>query len=168
MSLTIPKPLIPILTKPMTPPWVLALVIATQFVFLQTGSQPSPSCSLEFENLHYSTSVKRSDGIDSIKMNLKSICTVPQRESRLKAVIQELRNGQPGIFYKSSLTKAKADSNNLYEATFLQFWQPCKKGETLWLRGEAHGTAILQSNKEVPLSGNTKEFTPVLCDFPAK
>jgi hypothetical protein len=168
MSLTIPKPVILVLTKPMTPPWVLALVIATQFVFSQTGSQPGPSCSLEFENLHYSTSVKRSAGIYSIKMNLKSICTAPQRESRIRAVIQVLRNGQSEIFYKSPLTTSKADSNNPYEATFLQFWQTCKKGETLWLRGEAHGVAILRSNEEVQLTGNTREFTPVFCDFPAK
>lgn len=109
MSLTIPKPVISILSKPMTPPWVLAVVIVSQIVFTQIGKESSPVCILKFERLHYSTSVKRNLGLDAIKMNIKSICTVPQRRTELTATIEVLAKGNPKNYFTSRLTIARSD-----------------------------------------------------------
>ena len=152
----------------MTPPWVLALVIATQFAVMQIGDTSKPTCYLKFEAIHYSTSVKRNLGTDAVKMNVKSICNSPQRESRLTASIHVLTKGESKIFYKSRPVRNAPNGNNAYEVIFLEFWRSCTKGEVLLLRGEGHGAAFLKNNREVRLSDNTGEFTPVLCDFPAK
>lgn len=168
MSLTIPKPLIPIFTKPMTPPWVLALVIVSQFAFSQTGNDSKPTCYLKFERLHYSTSVKRSLGLDAIKLNVKSICTAPQQSTQLTASMQILVNGQPSNFYTSSLTTTKSGIKDPNEAEFLDFWEPCEKGQSLIIKAGAHGVVLLKNGAEVPISDYTGKFSTVLCDFPAK
>lgn len=168
MSLTIPKPLIPIFTKPMTPPWVLALVIASQLAFSHIGSDSKPTCHLKFERVHYSTSVKRSLGLDAIKLNVKSVCTTPQRYTQLTASMQVLKNGQLSNFYTSALTTTKSDSRNPNEAEFLDFWERCEKGQSLKIAVGAHGVVFLKNGQEVPISDYTGKFSTVLCDFPAK
>jgi len=168
MSLTIPKPVISILSKPMTPPWVLAVVIVSQIAFTQIGKESSPVCILKFERLHYSTSVKRNLGLDAIKLNIKSICTVPQRRTELTATIEVLVKGNTKNYFTSRLTTARSEYKKPNEAEFLDFWAECKKGETLILRGEASGVAYLEDGREIPISNRTGKFSPVLCDFTAK
>ena len=168
MAITIPKPLIPVLTKPMTPPWVLALVLTTQLVYSQIGNDPIPSCILKFEQLHYSTSVKENRGIDAIKLNLKSVCNVSQKYTVLEASMKELKNGKPSLFYMSGITRTTPIGKSQTEANFLDFWQRCKRGKVLALRGEAHGTVYLRNGKQVAVNGYTGEFTPVHCEFKAK
>ncbi len=168
MSLTIPKPVISILSKPMTPPWVLAVVIVSQIAFTQIGKESSPVCILKFERLHYSTSVKRNLGLDAIKMNIKSICTVPQRRTELTATIEVLAKGNPKNYFTSPLTVARSDYKKPNDAEFLDFWAECKKGETLILSGEASGRVYLEDGREIPISNRTGKFSPVFCNFTAK
>lgn len=168
MSFTIPKPLVPIFTKPMTPPWVLALVIVSQIAFSQIRSDSTPTCHLKFERLHYSTSVKRSLGIDAIKLNVKSICTAPQRYTQLTASMQVLRNGKPSNFYTSPLTISKSNNRYPNEAEFLDFWEPCEKGQFFIINAGAHGEVFLKNGQVVPISDYTGKFSTILCDFPAK
>lgn len=162
-----PKPLIPVLTKPMTPPWVLAIVLASQFAFSQLGNEPKPSCTLKFERIHYSTSVKNTSGTDAVKLNVKSVCNLPQKYTELTASMDVFNDGQPSHFYtSSSATEPTGKKRN--EAVFLDFWKSCKKGETLILKGNAHGTVYLQNEKRVSVNGSTGEFSPVRCDSQAK
>lgn len=152
----------------MSPPWVLAVVIAAQFAFAQVGSSPEPSCSLKFERIHYSTSVKRDRGVDAVKLNIKSICTIPQRHTDLTARMYLLKDGESRQIYESLLTRVTANPHRPKEAEFLEFWFPCKKGDVLQIRGTADGVTKLANSKTVPVSDFSGKFSPVLCDFPAR
>lgn len=168
MSISIPKPLISIYSKPMTPPWVLAVVIISQLAFTHIGKESPPLCALKFERLHHSTSVNDNLGINAIKMNIKSVCTIPQRRTELTATIEILTNGEPKNYFTSRLTSVKSDYKKPNEAEFLDFWRECNKGDTLILTGKAHGVVYLENGKEEKISGGIGKFSPVLCDFAAK
>ena len=152
----------------MTPPWVIAIAIATQLAFTHVVQSPSPSCTLKFENLHYSTSVNRNMGKDAIKMNVKTVCNSAQIFSELTAQITQIKNGQTTLAYESTLTRVPANRNNNTEADFLDFWFPCKKGEVLLLQGIASGKVHLANSNLIPVSGFTGKYTPIRCDFPAR
>jgi len=112
--------------------------------------------------------VKRSLGIDAIKLNVKSICTAPQRQTQLTASMQVLRKGKPLNFYTSPLTITNSDSRNPNEAEFLDFWERCEKGQSFIIKAGAHGEVFLKNGQVVPISDYTGKFSTVLCDFPAK
>lgn len=168
MSITIPKPLIPILKKPMTPPWVLALALVVQFASSQFGNSPIPSCTLVFECPHHSTSIAESRGVDAIKLNVKSVCNVPQRFTELSASMQTIKNEKRVDFFHSSPRRISSTTKKPNEAEFLNFWEPCIKGKTVTIWGEAHGVVYLQNGNEVQVSSNTGKFTPVFCGIKAK
>lgn len=168
MSLTIPKPLIPIFTKPMTPPWVLALIIASQLVFSQTGNDPRPTCHLKFERIHHSTSVNERNGKDAIKLNVTSECTQEQIQTQLTSRIYSIRNGKEILIYSSNPINQLADKRDRRKAYFLDFWVECKKGAIEMYRGNAEGVASLKDGSKLSVSGDTKKYLAVKCESKAK
>ena len=97
-----PKPLIPLILKAKVPGWLFVGALVAQFVITQVNQNSEPTCSIKFENIHYSSSVKRNLGKDSVKLNLVTSCSQPQKYSEIVAEISELRNDKPVKIYTSS------------------------------------------------------------------
>jgi hypothetical protein len=168
MSFTLPKPLIPILTKPIVPGWLLVAALVAQYALFNMGGVPESTCTLHFENIHYSTSVKRNLNKESIKLNVTSSCKSKQINTKLVAQIFTLRNGKPELLYKSVTTLQKASAKNPNEAEFLEFWTSCESGSKRKYMGSATGEVLLANGKTIPVSGTTEKFLPVFCGFKAK
>lgn len=168
MSFTLPKPLIPGLVKARVPVWVIAAAIAAQFVVTQVNQNHEPTCSIKFEQIHYSSSIKRNLGKDSVKLNLITSCSQPQNYSDIVASISVLRNDRPRRIYTSVNTRQKASAKKPTDAEFLEFWVSCKKDSIESYRGEATGKVLLSTGKMVSVFGDTGKFLAVLCNFKAK
>lgn len=168
MSFTLPKPLIPGLVKARVPVWVIAAAIAVQIVVTQVNQNHEPICSIKFERIHYSSSIKRNLGKDSIKLNLVTSCNQSQNYSDIVANISVLKNDRPVRIYTSVNTRQKASAKKPTDAEFLEFWVSCKKDSVESYRGEATGKVVLSTGKIVSVSGDTGKFLSVLCNFRAK
>jgi hypothetical protein len=142
--------------------------MVAQYTIFNMGGAPEPSCTLRFENIHYSTSVKRILNGESIKLNVTSSCKSRQINTKLYTQIFTLRNGKPELLYKSVMTIQKANGKNPNEAEFLEFWTSCESGSKRMYMGSATGEVLLTNGKIVPVSGTTEKFIPVLCGFQAK
>jgi hypothetical protein len=168
MPLTIPKPLVPILIKPIVPGWLLVAALIAQYAVLATTGSAEPSCQVKLEKIHYSTSVKRNIGKHAIKLNAITSCTTNQVYSKLQARIFVLNNERIIEIYQSAVARRDADEKNPREAEFLDFWTKCEKGSIRSYLGSVEGEVLLANGKTVPVSGSTKDFLPALCDFKAK
>ena len=168
MSFTLPKPLIPGLVKARVPVWVIAAAIAAQIVVTQVNQNHEPSCSIKFERIHYSSSIKRNLGKDSIKLNPVTSCNQSQNYSDIVANISVLKNDRPVRIYTSVNTRQKASAKKPTDAEFLEFWVSCKKDSVESYRGEATGKVVLSTGKIVSVSSDTGKFLSVLCNFRAK
>lgn len=158
----------PIFTKPMTPPWVLALVIVSQLAFSQIGSDTAPTCNLKFERIHHSTSVNERNGKDAIKLNITSECTQEQIQTQLTSRIYSIRNEKEVLIYNSNPTNQLADKKDRRKAYFLDFWVECKNGATEMYRGSAEGIVFLKDGRKLSVSDNTGNYYAVLCESKAK
>jgi hypothetical protein len=168
MPLTIPKPLIPILIKPKVPVWLFVAALVTQYAIMATTGSTAPECQVKLENIHYSSSVKRNLGKDAIKLNAVTSCTTNQVYSKLQAKIRVLENEKVSVIYQSVMNRSNAEIKNPKEAVFLDFWTKCEKGAIRSYLGSVDGEVVLANGKTLPVSGSTKDFLPVLCDFSAK
>jgi hypothetical protein len=66
------------------------------------------------------------------------------------------------------MNRSNAEIKNPKEAVFLDFWTKCEKGAIRSYLGSVDGEVVLANGKTLPVSGSTKDFLPVLCDFSAK
>lgn len=168
MSLLKPRPLIPILIKPVVPAWVLIAVMAAQYAITTIDRPEDVSCFLEFERIHHSTSVKERNGKDAIKLNISSECTQEQVQTQLTSRIYSIRNGKEILIYSSDPTNQLADKSDQRKAYFLDFWVECKKGATEMYRGSAEGVVSLRDGRKISVSGSTKKYLAVKCESKAK
>jgi hypothetical protein len=167
MSLTIPKPLIPIFTKPMTPPWVFALILATQLTINHIDNGEHPSCTLNVHYPHYSTSMDNRENIDSIKVNIDSECTAPQRFTEITTEITALAEGKVTKFSFQPI-RQNADPTNVYAAFFKNLWKPCTKGNNTLYLASAYGYVRLTTGEEIKVSSTSGKYHPVKCQIAAK
>jgi hypothetical protein len=117
MSITIPKPLIPVLVKPVVPAWVLIAIISAQIAVNVIVENPEPQCNLVVHYPHYSRSMERDRGLDAIKVNITSKCNVPQDYTEISASIKSNVNGLLSI-HKFDRTREPADSEDATTAYF--------------------------------------------------
>ena len=165
-----PKPpkLIPILTKPAVPVWVLIAAIAAQYAITTIGSLEDASCFLNIERIHHSTSVNERRGKDAIKLNITSECSQEQIQTQLTSRIYSIRNGKEILIYNSNPTNQLADKKDRRKAYFLDFWVECTKGAKELYRGSADGVVSLRGGKKLFVSGNTGKYLAVMCESKAK
>lgn len=168
MSLLKPRPLIPILIKPVVPAWVLIAAMAAQYAITTIGRPEDISCSLTFERIHHSTSVNERNGKDAIKLNITSECTQEQIQTQLTSSIYSIRTGKEILIYNSNPTNQLADKKDRRKAYFLDFWVECKKGATEMYRGSAEGVVSLIDGRKISVSGSTRKYLSVLCESKAK
>jgi hypothetical protein len=168
MPLTIPKPLVPILIKPMTPPWVLALVIAAQFAFAQIGNDSQPSCILNVQRPHHSTHMVEQNQENAIKLNITSECTVSQSSTSVSANLFALRNNTPVLLLSIKDRIAFADKKDSTRAIYRDLYINCQSGAKELYFGSANGSVLLTNGKHIPVRGNSGNYYPEVCGNRAK
>lgn len=162
-----PKSIPPTIIKSITPPWVLAAIIATQVVINAVAASPEPKCTLEVEYPHYSRSMERDMGIDAIKINIKSECNVPQAYTEVEASIKS-KVGQVMTTYDFARTRESADSKEPNSAYFKRLFKFCTKGSNAEYKGLAIGTVHLKDGRDVQVSGKNENYFPQNCLITAK
>ena len=167
MFLPHPKPLIPILVKPVLPAWVLIAALAAQYAVIAIGSPSKPDCTLKVHYPHYSTSMDKRASVDSIKVNITSECTVPQVFTEVTAQITEVVNGVT-TEYPFEAVRQNADPANTHNASFKNLWKACKKGAESLYAGSAHGFVHLKSGEEIELSDSSGKYHPENCRITTK
>jgi hypothetical protein len=168
MSIIKPRPIIPLLIKPIVPAWVLVAVIATQIVIMNVGDRNEASCELLFQRPHYSTSLQERVKIDAVKLNITSSCTENQLHTDLVATISSISGSEIKILNKSGLIRQDASREDQTKAHFLEFWAPCKRGGLVNYMGSAYGEVTLRSGEVIPVSDSMDKSLAVLCQPRAK
>ncbi len=163
-----PKPLIPLIIKARVPGWLLVAAIVAQYAITAAKRPEEPSCLLNLERVHHSTSVNERVGKDAVKLNITSECTQEQIQTQLSTKIFSLRNGKEVTIYHSDPTVQFADKRDGRKAYFLDFWVECKRGSVEMYRGSAEGIALLKNNWQLQVSGNTGNYLAVKCESKAK
>jgi hypothetical protein len=162
-----PNPIPPTIIKSVTPPWVLAAIIATQIVLNVVSVSPEPKCTLEVEYPHHSRSMERDMGIDAIKINIKSECNVPQLYTEVDASI-ESKVGEVVTTYVFARTREPADSKDPKTAYFKRLFKFCAKGKGAEYKGAAIGTVHLRNGRDVDVSDKNLNYFPQNCRITAK
>lgn len=170
MSITLPKPgkLKPYLLKPKIPGLLAIGLMAAQYLLFGPGTSPEPRCSLNVENIHESTNLKKKDGKLALKLNITSTCNMEQKsttlDARIDQIIETEQSTSKTFINVTSIPKG-ADRTRSY---FLDLIVVCKKSAPILYAGYAEGTVLLKDGREVPVSGFSKEFKAVTCAVDAK
>ena len=168
MTITVPKPIITPVIKPFVPNIIGVGILAAQLLVMSVGNGNEPHCKLMVEIPHYSTSMKRDLDADSIKLNITSECTVPQKETTLSGHIYMAKSGQEVTAYKFRNETRNSDPKNSMKARFLNLYAICVFGQPVRYRGDASGFAILKNGSRVPINASSKISLPEGCVIQAQ
>jgi hypothetical protein len=160
MPITIPKP---ILLMPKVPSLLVVGLLAAQFLILQVTHSPEPNCTLNIERPHYSTSLNEDQNINAIKLNIMSICNVPQKYTQLSADIQMIQNNREITAYSFENRRRNSTIKTPNVVTFKDLFAPCKKGLSTSYRGIAQGYVYLESGKKLTVKGDSGNFVATGC-----
>jgi hypothetical protein len=161
MSFTLPKPLIPILTKPLVPGWLAIALLAGQYLMLSSGETPAPKCVLTLERVHHSTYMKEFKNLDVIKLNMTTKCNSPQNYSEISAEIEEvlLSGGSKRVARFSRIVRLPSPkSPNIVE--FKDLTVPCSERKSATYSAFANGRVKLESGQFILVT--SKSLKPVL------
>ena len=160
MPITIPKPNLLI---PKVPSVLVAGLLVAQFLFFQVGHGPEPKCTLNVERPHYSTSLKEVKDIDAIKLNIPSLCNVPQIYTQVCTSIQRIENNKVITAYKFEKERRNASASDNRTTLFRDLFVPCVVGISALYRGEAQGYIYLESGKKYPVKSDSGNFAAEGC-----
>ena len=160
MPITIPKP---ILLMPKVPSLLVVGLLAAQFLVLQITHNPEPNCTLSIERPHYSTSLNEDQNIDAIKLNITSMCNVPQKYTELTADIQKIQNNREISAYSFENKRKNSTIKTPNMVTFKDLFAPCKRAISGSYRGIAQGYVYLESGKKVAVKGDSGKFVAAGC-----
>ena len=165
MTTTIPR-LNPLNFK--VPGILMIGLLAAQFLFLGGEGGPEPECILNVEHPHLSTSLKETLGINVIKLNITSICNVPQIHTRIASKILKAENSQESVAHVFPIRIVASTSKLPQTAFFKNIFIQCFPGVKASYRGFATGTVKLKNGKEVSVSGSSEKFVAVNCTIGAQ
>ena len=160
MPITIPKS---ILLTPKVPSLLVVGLLAAQFLIFQVTDSPEPNCTLNIERPHYSTSLNEDQNIDAIKLNITSICNVPQKYTELTADIQKIQNNREISAYSFENKRKNSTIKTPNVVTFKDLFAPCKKGSSTSYRGIAQGYVYLESGKKLTVKGDSGKYVATGC-----
>ena len=112
---------------PKVPSLLVVGLLAAQFLILQVTHSPEPICALNIERPHYSTSLNEDQNIDAIKLNITSICNVPQKYTQLSAAIQKIQNNREITAYSFDNERRSSTIKTPNAVTFKDLFASCKK-----------------------------------------
>ena len=148
---------------PKVPSLLVVGLLAAQFLILQVTHSPEPNCALNIERPHYSTSLNEDQNIDAIKLNITSICNVPQKYSQLSAAILKIQNNREITAYSFENERRSSTIKTPHVVTFKDLFAPCKKGPSTSYRGLAQGYVFLESGKKLTVKGDSGKFVATGC-----
>ena len=160
MPITIPKPF---LRMPKVPSLFVVGLLAAQFLIFQVTHSPEPNCTLTIERPHYSTSLNEDQNIDAIKLNITSICNVPQKYTQLSADIQKIQDNREITAYSFENKRKNSTIKTPNVVAFKDLFAPCKKGTSTSYRGIAQGYVYLESGKKLTIKGDSGKFVATGC-----
>jgi hypothetical protein len=150
MPLTIPKPLVPILIKPIVPGWLLVAALIAQYAVMATDGSAEPSCNLELQRVHKSTYMREFKNQDVIKLNMFTECNVPQEDSEITAsILEELPNGNLEKVHDFSNILRRPSPDNPNVTVFKDLTVPCSEGKVATYTAVASGQVKLKSGEIV-------------------
>lgn len=159
MPLTIPKPLVPILIKPIVPGWLLVAALIAQYAVLATTGSAEPSCDLELQRVHKSTYMREFKDQDVIKLNMFTECNAPQEDSEITAsILEELPNGNLKKVHDFSNIVRKPSPDNPNVTVFKDLTVPCSNGKVATYTAIASGRVTLKSGQIVTVE--SKKLKP--------
>ena len=148
---------------PKVPSLFVVGLLAAQFLIFQVARSPEPNCTLTMERPHYSTSLNEGQNIDAIKLNITSICNVPQKYTQLSADIQKIQNNREITAYSFENKRKNSTIKTPNVVTFKDLFAPCKKGTSTSYRGIAQGYVYLESGKKLSIKGDSGKFVAAGC-----
>lgn len=169
MSITIPKPLIPILKLPKIPGWVAVAALVLQFAITNNNSSSQPECRINVQQVHNSTYSYEFKNLDEIKLNVTTECDSPQLSSKVKGEL--FKEGTGGGYthvysFEEVLVKPKPERPNFVSVESLAI--PCEQlGDGKYL-GSARATVLLRNHKVTLLSGISNKARLIKCSSGAK
>ena len=116
------------LLAPKIPSIAVVGLLAAQLIVINFLNSPEPTCTLVVERPHHSTSMKESQNIDAIKLNITSECTTPQKFTRVTAHIQKLENNREVTVSKFISRIAGPISKSRKTAQFRNLFSECQFG----------------------------------------
>jgi hypothetical protein len=156
MPLTIPKPLIPILTKPKVPGWLFVAALIAQYAVMATDGASSPKCSMKVQEVHVSTYSKERSKVSEVKLKISTSCSEPQRLTRLDASINEVaKDGQDEVVANFRNVVAQPVGKDRTFVLIENLTVPCNgSGKALYF-GQAMGHVVLEGGDVVEVSGSS-------------
>lgn len=165
MPITIPKP---ILLLPKVPIVVVVGLLAAQFLIFHNGDDPESKCTLKVEQPHYSTSLKESQNVDAIKLNITSTCNVPQSYTKVNASIQKIENNRE-VTVRTFLSRTAGSSPKFSKtAVFRNIFATCARGIKVAYRGTAEGYVLLKNGQKITVSGSSGKYEAANCSIGAQ
>ena len=124
--------------------------------------------TLNVERPHYSTSLKETQSIEAIKLNVTSICNIPQKYTRITARIQRIENNREIIASNFVSRVALANPKLPKTANFRNLFTVCKPGIAVAYKGIAEGYVLLENDKKVAVTGNSGKYEVANCAIGAQ
>lgn len=156
MSFTLPKPLIPILTKPLVPGWLAIALLAGQYLLLSSGNNPSPECVLTIQKVHPSTYMKEYRNLDVIKLNMSTKCNSPQEYSEISAEITQTFQDGKRISAARFVRVVRVPSpKSPFVTEYTNLTVPCFRGAVVSYSAVAQGRVKLKSGISLAVTGKT-------------
>ena len=156
MSFTLPKPLIPILTKPIVPGWVAIALLAGQYLLLSSSNNPTPECVLTIQKVHHSTYMKEYRDLDVIKLNMSTKCNFPQEYSEISAEITRTFQGGKQVSAARFVRVVRVPSPKSPLVTeYTNLTIPCFKGAVVSYSAVAQGKVKLKNGLFITVASKT-------------
>jgi hypothetical protein len=169
MSITIPKPLIPILTKPKIPGWVAVAALLLQYALFGSSSHSNSECAIKVQDVHLSTYSTEYRKNQEIKLKVSTRCDSPQLTTKVRgAVYKEQSNGSYVNVYTFDEVLGRPEPNSPNYVIIESLAIPCLRlGDGKYL-GLATAVINLRNKKVISLSGTSNKSRTINCEIGAK
>jgi len=165
MPITIPKP---ILLMPKVPGLLVIGLLAAQYLLFQSGNGLEPKCSVNVERPHHSTSLKESQNVHAIKLNITSRCNVPQNYTKVTSRIQKIENNREVVAQKFPSRVAASTVKSPETAVFKNIFINCVPGVEVAYKGFAKGYVLLKNGEKIKVVGTSGNYEATDCEIGAQ
>jgi hypothetical protein len=169
MSILKPRPIIPLLIKPIVPAWVLIAAMAAQYAITAVTTSSGPECTMKVQQVHVSRYSQRLLQLSEAKFKVSTLCNSPQKETSIDAYFEEVSPDGTKIIV--SMIQNIVATPNLETPNYVlikNITVPCNGAGQAKYSGRAVGRVHLEDGRVEKVSGNSKDFNPVDCRISAK
>lgn len=153
---------------PKVPGLLVIGLLAAQFLLFQSGNDPEPKCTINVERPHHSTSLKESQNVDAIKLNITSTCNVPQNYTKVTSRIQKIENNREVVVHKFPSRVAASTAKSPETAVFKNIFIYCVPGVEVAYKGFAKGYVLLKNGEKIKVVGTSGNYEATDCEISAQ